>query len=59
MKKNKKLPKEKVIGVRCTIDQKKLLEAVAAREGLGASTWLLHVGLREAQVRQGPSGVSK
>lgn len=57
MKKNKKLPKEEVIGVRCTTEQKKLLEAVAAQEGLGASSWLLHVGLREAQTRQ--AAVSK
>lgn len=57
MKKSKKLSKEEVIGVRCTAEQKKVLEAVAAREGLGASTWLLHVGLREAQSRV--AGVSK
>ena len=50
--KNAKLPKEENINVRCTTQQKELLESVASSEGLGASTWLLHVGLREAQERQ-------
>ena len=59
MKKNIKLPKEENINVRCTTEQKKLLESVAAREGLGASTWLLHVGLRAAQEREASSGGSR
>lgn len=51
-KKNVKLPKGEVINVRCTEKQKLALEEVASREGLGVSTWLLHVGLRVAQERQ-------
>jgi len=53
--KNVKLLKEHVINVRCTSPQRELLESVAAREGLGISTWLLHVGLRLAQERQAAS----
>ena len=52
MKKNVKTPKEEIINVRCTVQQKAQLEAVAAREGLGLSTWLLHIGLLAAQDRQ-------
>jgi uncharacterized protein (DUF1778 family) len=48
----KKIPKEEVVNLRCTTQQKKMLESVAAREGLGLSTWLLHVGLLAAQERQ-------
>jgi uncharacterized protein (DUF1778 family) len=51
-KKNTKIPKEEVINVRLTTQQKTTLETVAAREGLGLSTWLLHVGLLEAQKRE-------
>lgn len=51
-KKNVKTTKEEVINVRLTKEQKTSLEAVAAREGLGLSTWLLHVGLLEAQKRE-------
>jgi|GEM_PF-1359384 len=51
-KKNVRLLKEHVINVRCTEPQREILESVAAREGLGLSTWLLHVGLRVAQERQ-------
>ena len=43
-KKNVKIPKEEVVNVRMTTQQKTLLETVAAREGLGVSTWLLHEG---------------
>lgn len=52
IKKNVKLLKEHVINVRCTDQQRELLESIANREGLGLSTWLLHVGLRVAQERQ-------
>lgn len=55
MKKNVRTPKEEVINVRMTTQQKATLEAVAAREGLGLSTWLLHEGLRAAQERQAGS----
>lgn len=51
-KKNVRVAKEEVINVRLTAQQKATLETVAAREGLGLSTWLLHVGLIEAQKRQ-------
>ena len=37
--------KESVINVRMTDEQKEVLEGAAAREGLGLSTWLLHLGL--------------
>jgi uncharacterized protein (DUF1778 family) len=50
--KNVKAPKDGNINIRCTLKQKALLEDIAAREGLGVSTWLLHVGLRAAQERQ-------
>lgn len=45
IKKNVKVLKEHVINVRCTTQQKELLEANAARKGLGISTWLLYLGL--------------
>jgi|HubBroStandDraft_2_1064218.scaffolds.fasta_scaffold35105_4 uncharacterized protein (DUF1778 family) len=48
--------KEEAINVRCTAQQKRLLENIASREGLGVSTWLLHVGLRVAQDRSGGGG---
>lgn len=49
---NKKASKDATVNVRCTVDQKATLEEVAAREGLGLSTWLLHVGLLAAQERR-------
>ena len=58
-KKNVKLLKENVINVRCTDQQRDLLESVASREGLGLSTWLLHVGLRIAAERQAAAGQSR
>jgi hypothetical protein len=54
IKKNVKKPKEEVINVRLTKEQKTLLEDVAARQGMGLSTWLLHLGLADAQTRQMP-----
>lgn len=51
-KKNVRVPKEVVINVRMTAQQKETLDAVAAGEGLGLSTWILHVGLLAAQDRQ-------
>jgi len=47
-----KKSKECSISVRCTEEQKKALEEIASREGLGVSTWLLHTGLKVAQDRQ-------
>jgi len=51
-KRNNRIPKEEVLNIRMTTQQKAALEAVANREGLGLSTWLLHVGLIEAQKRE-------
>ena len=48
----KKKTKGAVINVRCTEQQKSLLETVASREGLGLSTWLLHAGLLAVQDRR-------
>ncbi len=47
-----KEPKEEVINVRLTASQKATLEAVAARVGLGVSTWILQAALLAAEVRQ-------
>ena len=44
-KKNVRQPKDYVLYVRMTTEQKKLLEPLAAKEGLGLSTWLLRLGL--------------
>ena len=54
MKRRKNTPatKEEFIQLRCTTQQKTQLKEVAAREGLGLGTWLLHVGLLAAQERQ-------
>ena len=52
-KKNVREAKEEVINVRCTKRQKAALEAVAAREGLGLSTWILQAALLTAQPREG------
>ena len=53
-KKNVKLLKENVINVRCTDQQKSAIESAASRDGLGASTWLLQLGLRAARGAEGP-----
>jgi hypothetical protein len=51
-KENIRLPKEESINIRLTTKQKAALDAAAAREGLGLSTWLLRLGLVAAQERQ-------
>lgn len=51
-KKNVKKPKEEVINIRCTTEQKTMLETIASHEGLGLSTWLLHVGILAAEERK-------
>jgi len=51
-KKNVRGPKEEVINVRMTKQQKETLDAAAANEGLGLSTWLLRLGLVASQQRQ-------
>lgn len=48
----KKVPKEEVVNVRCTSAQKTALEAAAAKEGMGLSTWLLRLGLVEERTQQ-------
>ena len=53
MKKNVRVPKEEVINVRCTKQQKALLDDVAARQGLGLSTWILQAALMTAQAQRG------
>ena len=50
-KKNIREPKEEIVNVRCTTRQKAALEAAAAKEGLGLSTWLLQAGLLKLEVR--------
>ncbi len=47
-KKNVRTPKDEVINVRMTKQQKATLEAIAAREGLGLSTWILQAALSKA-----------
>jgi uncharacterized protein (DUF1778 family) len=49
VKKAIKESKEEIIHVRCTAQQKEALESIAARDGLGVSTWLLSTGLRAAR----------
>jgi uncharacterized protein (DUF1778 family) len=44
-KQNTRDPKEEVVNVRLTTKQKAALDAAAAREGLGLSTWLLRLGI--------------
>lgn len=51
-KKNTKTPKEEVFNVRCTTKQKATLEAVASREGLGLSTWVLQAALVTAEAKE-------
>ncbi len=46
---SKKDRKTEVISIKCTTQQKAMLDAVAAREGLGLSTWVLRLGLVAAQ----------
>lgn len=52
MKKKTKTTKEDVFNVRCTAKQKAALEAVAAREGLGLSPWVLHAALLAAEAKE-------
>lgn len=46
---NVRQPKDEHLNVRCTADQKALIERAASRDGVGASTWLLQQGLRAAR----------
>lgn len=47
-KRRKKVTKDKSIQVRVTDEQKEILARAAERAGLGLSSWLLSLGLREA-----------
>ena len=42
---NKKVQKDDQINIRCTSQQKAIIERAAQSEGMGASTWLLRLGL--------------
>lgn len=50
-KRRKAIRKEESIRLRCTTQQKEILEKAAERAGLGLSGWMLMIGLREAQLR--------
>lgn len=50
--KNNRAPKNKVINVKLTKDQKSALEQIAASEGMGVSTWLLQTGLRAMYAKE-------
>jgi uncharacterized protein (DUF1778 family) len=49
----KPVRKEETIRLRVTTEQKQILVEAAERVGSSLSTWLLSVGLRAAQERQG------
>ena len=48
-KRRKVVFKDKVILIRATAAQKKLLAEAAEKDGLGLSSWMLSVALREIQ----------
>ncbi len=48
--------KDEDIHIRLSREQKDLLAAAAARAGAGLSTWLLMLGLREAQKAEAGAG---
>ena len=52
-KRRKAVRKEAHINVRLTEDQKAELTAAATHAGLGVSSWLLTIGLREARKADG------
>jgi uncharacterized protein (DUF1778 family) len=45
----KVIRKEESIRIRVTVAQKEALTEAASRDGLGVSSWLLMLGLRETQ----------
>lgn len=51
-KRDTQVLKEETINVRCTEQQKELLEEIAASQGMGVSTWLLYLGLTDANRRK-------
>lgn len=48
VKRRKKVRKERNIQIRVTDEQKEILAKAAERAGLGLSSWMLMLGLREA-----------
>lgn len=56
IKRRKAARKEFIVPVRMTADQKATLVTAAERNGLGVSTWLLTLGLREAANMRGEPG---
>lgn len=48
VKRRKKVRKERNVQIRVTDEQKEILAKAAERAGLGVSSWLLMLGLREA-----------
>lgn len=48
IKRRKAVRKEEMVPIRMTKEQKETLAAAAERRGLPLSTWLLMLGLREA-----------
>lgn len=52
-KRRKQVRKEDSIHIRVTAEQKQTLADAAERAGLGVSSWLLAIGLRAAEERQG------
>jgi uncharacterized protein (DUF1778 family) len=55
-KRRKAVRKEEQIHVRVTAEQKEQLAEAAGRVGLGVSSWMLSVALREAKKSEGGGG---
>jgi uncharacterized protein (DUF1778 family) len=55
-KRRKVVRKEQQIHVRVTAEQKEQLAEAAGRVGLGVSSWMLSVALREAKRAEGSGG---
>ena len=55
-KRRKTVRKEEQIHVRVTADQKALLVVASESAGLGVSSWMLSVALREAKRAEGGGG---
>jgi uncharacterized protein (DUF1778 family) len=53
IKRRKTTRKEETVQIRMTAEQKETLAAAAERRGLPMSSWLLMLGLREAEADAG------
>lgn len=53
IKRRKATRKEEMVQIRMTAEQKEVLAAAAERRGVPMSTWLLMLGLREAEADAG------